>query len=77
MTNPTARQIEVLVFVQGFIKSNGTAPTYQEIGKHFSVSLNAAVCHVRALEKKGLLMRNYGKARCMTVTAAGMKVVKG
>lgn len=77
MINPTPRQIQVLAFVYGFTKTNAVAPTYQEIGERFSIGINAAVCHVRGLEKKGLLMRQYGKVRRMSITAAGRKVLKG
>ncbi len=52
----TARQKEVYLFLQGYIRENGTAPTYEEIRRHFGFrSYNSVFKHIRQLESRGFL----------------------
>jgi len=63
----TVRQLEVLHFIEGFIKDNGYSPTIREIGKHFRVSAKGAYDHVIALEKKGYVTYQTGKLRTLRI----------
>ena len=60
----TNRQTEVLEYIREAKVNNGTAPTYREIAGFFGFkSTRAAVDHIRALEKKGVLRIHSGRAR--------------
>ena len=63
MTALTARQQAIYHWIVRRIES-GTTPTYREIGRHFDISSpNGVVCHLKALETKGLLSHERGKPR--------------
>ena len=65
---PTDRQLEVLDFIRE--RSRMAGPTVREVMDHFGFkSVNGAVCHLRALERKGLIRRHSGQARGIEVTA--------
>lgn len=52
----TARQKEIYSFLQSYIRQNGTAPTYDEIRRHFGFrSYNSVFKHLRQLEGRGFL----------------------
>lgn len=54
----TTRQMAVFEFIRDKILQRGYGPTVREIGEHFQISSpNGVMCHLRALEKKGLLHR--------------------
>lgn len=54
----TAKQALVFDFIKDRVQSRGYGPTVREIGEHFKISSpNGVMCHLRALEKKGLLTR--------------------
>lgn len=54
----TTRQASVFEFIKDRVQSRGYGPTVREIGEHFKISSpNGVMCHLRALEKKGLLKR--------------------
>src|SRR4029078_8417993 len=54
----TTRQASVFEFIRDRVQSRGYGPTVREIGEHFQISSpNGVMCHLRALEKKGLLHR--------------------
>src|SRR5262245_26140116 len=55
MTQLTSRQKEVFEFVRDLITNRGYGPTVREIGDKFGISSpNGVMCHLKALEKKGL-----------------------
>lgn len=54
----TPRQREILNFIQHFIVEQGYPPTVREIASHFGIDYRAALDHLRALEKKGSLIRS-------------------
>lgn len=59
----TERQEEILKFIKGYIRLNRLSPTMREIAEAFGFSsINAAVQHVFALERKGWVgfRRNHG-----------------
>ncbi len=56
MTEITARQQEVLDFVKERIEATGVPPTRAEIARNLGFrSVNAAVDHLRSLQRKGLV----------------------
>lgn len=57
----TERQKEILDFFSVYQHRHGMPPTVREVGAHFDMaSTNAAICHFKALEKKGLMVRERG-----------------
>ncbi len=70
MLTLTTRQQEVLDFIADSQTQTGMVPTTREIQQHFGfASQTAAVNHLRALEKKGFIQRQAGKARAMALTS--------
>jgi repressor LexA len=64
----TDRQREILDFVRERTAICG--PTVREIMEHFGFrSPNGAMCHIRALEKKGLLRRRARQTRGIEVVS--------
>src|SRR5210317_1821160 len=67
----TARQQAVFDFVQELIVRRGYGPTVREIGEQFGIkSPNGVMCHLRALERKGLIRRSPNKSRAIELTKA-------
>lgn len=53
----TKKQSEILRFIADFIRDNGYAPSYREVGAHFGITSTATVHeHVKNLERKGFLI---------------------
>ncbi len=70
MSTLTHRQQEVLDFIAESVTQSGMVPSTREIQQHFGfASQTAAVNHLRALEKKGVIQRSAGKARAVALTA--------
>jgi repressor LexA len=62
----TTRQAAVFEFIKDRVQGRGYGPTVREIGEHFQISSpNGVMCHLRALEKKGLLHRVRKKDRAI------------
>src|SRR5690242_11882538 len=62
----TERQREIYDFIQDKIESRGYGPTVREIGTAFEIrSPNGVMCHLKALEKKGLIKREGFSARAI------------
>ena len=62
----TARQREIYEFIREKIERRGYGPTVREIGEGFSIrSPNGVMCHLKALEKKGLIIREANAARAI------------
>jgi len=58
MSTLTSRQAAVFEFIKERVQTRGYGPTVREIGEHFQISSpNGVMCHLRALERKGLLHR--------------------
>ena len=65
----TDKQRLIYDFVRERIKSRGYGPTVREIGDHFQIkSPNGVMCHLRALEKKGIIERAPNKSRAIQVS---------
>lgn len=62
----TDRQRKVYMFIRDLIHSRGYGPTVREIGDEFEIaSPNGVMCHLRALERKGLIRRSKREARAI------------
>jgi repressor LexA len=62
----TDRQREIYDFIREKIESRGYGPTVREIGAAFEIkSPNGVMCHLKALEKKGLIIREGFSARAI------------
>lgn len=62
----TARQQELLDFLHQSHRETGVMPSTREIQAHFGfASQTAAMSHLRALERKGVIKRLPGKARAV------------
>jgi repressor LexA len=62
----TDRQREIYDFIKNKIESRGYGPTVREIGDAFGIrSPNGVMCHLKALEKKGLILREGFSARAI------------
>ena len=77
----TSRQREVLDFIRVKIDGRGYGPTVREIGEEFKIaSPNGVMCHLKALEKKGLITREPNRSRAIQLapeaqTETGMPLV--
>ncbi|MGI9240400.1 MAG: transcriptional repressor LexA [Verrucomicrobiales bacterium] len=64
----TKRQQEVYDYLKDYHQSTGLMPSTREIQRHFDfASQTAAVSHLRALEKKGVIQKHAGKARALVL----------
>jgi repressor LexA len=62
----TSRQREVYDFIREKIRTRGYGPTVREIGTNFKISSpNGVMCHLKALEKKGLINREPNMSRAI------------
>lgn len=62
----TERQREIYDFIREKIETRGYGPTVREIGLGFDIrSPNGVMCHLKALEKKGLIKREGFSARAI------------
>jgi len=74
----TRRQQEVLEFIRAFTARHGVPPTVREIGERFRITPRAAFDHLRALERKGQLVRRASPrrtSRALTPVAAPSRAV--
>src|SRR5215470_5029486 len=66
----TTRQREVFDFIRDKITGRGYGPTVREIGDNFRISSpNGVMCHLKALEKKGLISREPNMSRAIQLAA--------
>jgi repressor LexA len=62
----TKRQRMVYEFIRDKIRNRGYGPTVREIGDQFGIaSPNGVMCHLKALEKKGLITREPNMSRAI------------
>lgn len=65
----TTRQQKVYDLIRDLMIKRGYGPTVREIGEHFGIkSPNGVMCHLKALERKGLLKRSPNKSRAIELT---------
>jgi len=74
MENLTQRQKQVLDFIAQYIEAYGAPPTLREISSHIGISGTAtALHHLKAIEKKGFLIRREGSSRGIVLTGKAGK----
>jgi repressor LexA len=74
----TERQRFVYDFIRDKIVNRGYGPTVREIGENFNISSpNGVMCHLKALEKKGLIRRSPNKSRAIELTRAAKREPTG
>jgi len=62
----TSRQRDIYEFLKDKIVNRGYGPTVREIGHRFDIrSPNGVMCHLKALEKKGLITRESHMSRAI------------
>lgn len=62
----TPRQRDIFEFLKDKILNRGFGPTVREIGNEFGIkSPNGVMCHLKALEKKGLILREANMSRAI------------
>jgi repressor LexA len=65
----TTRQREVFDLIRKLINERGYGPTVREIGEYFDIaSPNGVMCHLKALEKKGIITREPNMSRAIQLT---------
>src|SRR5438477_3910227 len=68
----TERQEKILAFIKRSIQEQGYPPTIREIGEHFGTrTTNGVNDHLKALERKGYLVRGELKSRALSVIEGG------
>src|SRR5271165_4592647 len=66
MDSLTPRQREIYSFIRSKIQGRGYGPTVREIGLNFQIkSPNGVMCHLKALQKKGLIHREPNMSRAI------------
>src|SRR5208283_1961298 len=66
MNSLTPRQREIYTFIRSKIQGRGYGPTVREIGINFQIkSPNGVMCHLKALQKKGLIHREPNMSRAI------------
>jgi repressor LexA len=67
----TKRQQLIYEFIKDKIMNRGYGPTVREIGAHFGIrSPNGVMCHLKALEKKQMIVRDERMSRAIQLTDA-------
>jgi len=62
----TQRQREIYHFIREKIQGRGYGPTVREIGQQFGIkSPDGVMCHLKALQKKGLIHREANMSRAI------------
>ena len=71
-TKLTARQREILMFVQRYADTRGYPPSVREIGQAMGLTSSSTVhSHLAALARKGYLRRDPSKPRALEVLSNG------
>ena len=74
----TARQLSIFEFISENILQRGYGPTVREIADAFGIkSPNGVMGHLRALEKKGLILRDKNKSRAIEQTQEALEEQRG
>ncbi|MCC7423267.1 MAG: hypothetical protein IT428_23570 [Planctomycetaceae bacterium] len=68
----TKRQQQIADFISTSMFHKGYPPTVREIGARFKIkSPNGVMCHLKALERKGLIERRPHKSRAIKIRHGG------
>jgi repressor LexA len=75
-TRLTERQQAIYEFIRDKIRNRGYGPTVREIGQQFEIrSPNGVMCHLKALEKKKLIIREPNMSRAIRLAAEPTQVM--
>jgi repressor LexA len=67
----TRRQQDIFDLIRELIIQRGYGPTVREIGLNFGISSpNGVMCHLKALERKGLIVRHAKQSRAIELVDA-------
>ena len=70
----TSRQKQIYDFLKDKILNRGYGPTVREIGTHFGIrSPNGVMCHLKALERKGLITRESHMSRAIQLSESAQQ----
>ena len=62
----TERQEEILRFIANHVELNGFQPSFREMMDRFKIrSLNGITCHLKAMERKGVIQCNFNTSRAI------------
>jgi repressor LexA len=64
----TRRQKQTVEIVRDFIAEYGFSPSLREVAARLGVTVNAAIGHLTAAERKGAISRTPGLARSLRPT---------
>ena len=74
----TAKQQIIFDYIRSLIEGRGFGPTIREIAEKMDFkSPNGVVCHLKALERKGLIHRSAHKSRSIVLTDQAAEEVHG
>lgn len=74
----TPRQREIYEFIRSKIQGRGYGPTVREIGNQFDIkSPNGVMCHLKALQKKGLIHREANMSRAIQLLQDPVSLPRG
>lgn len=74
----TQRQKVIFDFIRSRIEDRGFGPTIREIAEEMGFSSpNGVVCHLTALQKKGLINRTNNKSRSIVLTDEAAQELNG
>jgi transcriptional regulator with XRE-family HTH domain len=76
LREPSRRQLDVLRAIRDFTRKRGYAPGLRDLCELFEWrSTTAALDHLHALERKGLILRDIATARSTRLTADGERAI--
>lgn len=67
----TDKQSMALFLIKSAVSSSGTCPSIRELAKSMGISAPTTLNHLRALQKKGFVIREKGRARSMRIAVKG------
>lgn len=74
-TEITPKQFQVLRQIGSFQRNRCYSATIGELAQALAISRPTAYEHIAALREKKLLVQSTGKARCLKLTAAGVRLL--
>lgn len=64
-TSLTPKQLQILRFILDYREKKGLSPTFEEIGEQLKVNRVTVFCHVREMEKKGVIRKSHRLSRSL------------
>lgn len=73
---PKSGDTEVIGFIHQYTADNGYPPSISEIANRFKLSRSGVHSRVTALVDRGLMRKQAGSARAVSITEQGMKLIR-